>query len=461
MRHQELTNTVVLPIGSVIPGGSMSSSSLAPSHLDAPTGPEPARLVVAAPSMAHPHLRRVVEAFCSLGSGLPVELLIATTDQPEDVAPILMSSCAGLDLTAAAPIDLVHLDDVTTLKAGDLGVFLGGEGGNANLAAALDWISARRSEGPAAPPAATPQPTRAVPSAPAVTRSGPPPLAVVLGHSEVAAERLEHLRTVAGEHREVERRIGAIAGVDAMSRVAEVCRPLGWIDGYLSMIDAQFVYDMVAAVRPTRVLEIGTASGYSAAVILRALADAHVPLTAADGRPAVLSYDIATTCYWDASRRVGSAVAELVPNLAPGVEFITGTSVDAAATLAPAGAQLAFIDANHEHPWPTIDVLMTARLLRPGSWIILHDVRLEACGELYGRIMGADPQWHQHGSQVLFEHWPYERLIERITPGTNIAAIRLPEDRTLTVRDLANALLVPWEAQVPDSVLAALETLES
>ena len=420
-------------------------------------GTEPPRLVVAAPALDHADLRQVIEAFCSFGDRIDAALVVAGTDRPEDMAPALLAACTGLDLAAAGPIDLVHLDDVAPLGAGELGLFLGGDGGAANLAGALHWLAVR------AAASGLPVPTAAAPAVPAPSRPAPrrgnPPLAVVLGHPDDEAGRLAHLQRELGDDRETTRRLGRPGRGDALARVAQVCRPLDWIDGYLSLTDAQFLYDVVAAVRPTRVIEVGSASGYSAAVILRALADAQVPLTAADGRPAVLSFDIATQCYWDTARRVGSAVAELVPDLAHGAAFVTGTAVDAAA-LPPASASMAFIDANHDHPWATLDLLLLARVLRPGSWVVLHDVRLAACGQLYGELTGTGTVWSQHGAQHLYDHWPYERLIERIAPSTNIAAIRLPVDRTIGLADVHDGLALPWEGRVPDDVLAAVRALD-
>lgn len=475
----------------------------------------PLRLVIAAPRLDHPDLVRVLEAWCDLGPTETAALVVATTDDPEEVAPVLLQGCAHLDLGAAGPIDLVDVDEVTALSPGELGLFLGGQDAAANLQACLDWIAARRPAGavptldvssiaaaiaaatPAAPapadgvvvsaptttsfrrqaptpaagaavssaapapapapPAPAPAPRRPEPKA-ARRRTAPPPLAVVLGHPDDPAERVAHLEREVGRDRQVPRRLGAPHGVDALARVADVCRPLDWIDGYLSLGDAQFLYDVVAAVRPTRIVEIGSASGYSAAVMLRALADTQVPLVAADGRPAILSFDIATECYWDRSHRVGSAVGELVPDLVGGAEFVQGTSI-AASALAPASASLAFIDANHDHPWATLDLLLLSRVLRPGSWVVLHDTRLALCGRLYADKTGTGAVWNQNGAAHLFETWQYERLAERTTPGTNIGAVRLPVDRLLGIADVHDSLARGWETRVPDEVLAAVRAL--
>jgi predicted O-methyltransferase YrrM len=436
-----------------------STDPQAPGDQGSPVVP---RLVVAAPALDHVDLIAVMEAFCGLGDDAAATLVVATTEPPDQVASVLLASCRHLDLGAAGPIDLVQVDDISPLGPGELGLYLGGDHARAHLSAALGWLAARRprlaSPVAAAPPVSPSVPTIASPltavESPQATRT-PPPLAVALGHPTDVSGRVAHLERELGPERRAVRRLGQPARADGYRRVAEVCRPLGWIDGYLSLTDAQFLYDVVAAARPTRLIEVGSASGYSAAVALRALADVDVPLVAADGRPAILSFDIATHCYWDASRRIGGAVTELVPDLAHGVQFIEGTSLDASA-LPAASASLAFVDANHEHPWASLDVLLLARVLRPGSWIVLHDVRLGACAELYREITGTAVEWDQRGAQHLYDHWPFERLIERISPSTNIAAIRLPGDRVVGIADIHDALAQPWQCEVPEPVVAAV-----
>ncbi len=264
------------------------------------------RLVVAAPTLDHGDLIAVMEAFCGLGPDAAAMLVVATSEPPEEVVPALLAACGHLDLGAAGPVDLVQVDDIAPLGPGELGLYLGGDHARAHLSAALGWLAARRpqlaSPVALAPPVSPAVPTvasalTAVDPAPAPAPRTPPPLAVALGHPAEPAGRVAHLERELGPERRTVRRLGQPARADGYRRVAEVCRPLAWIDGYLSLTDAQFLYDVVAAVRPTRLIEVGSASGYSAAVALRALADVDVPLVAADGRPAILSFDIATQCY--------------------------------------------------------------------------------------------------------------------------------------------------------------------
>jgi hypothetical protein len=312
---------------------------------------------------------------------------------------------------------------------------------------------------PSAAPAPSPLATPVAPPRPA--RVGPPPLAEVLGHPASAPRRLAHLRATVPPVRPVPRRFGRKSDARALERVADVCRPVPWIDGYLSLTDAVFLYDMVTSVKPDRVLEIGTASGYSAAVILTALHDAGVPLRHADGGAALVSYDLSPVCYWDPSHPVGDAVAELVPDLRHGLELRQGTSLDASRDFADAPAGLAFVDANHAHPWPTIDLLLVSRVMQPGAWMVMHDVRLQACRRLYEKRTGLPAGWTQTGAEVAFGSWPHEKLPDTSGPGANIGAVRLPGTRRLAAPDLEAALAVPWEETPPPEVLGAIEPVEA
>ncbi|MEC9373250.1 MAG: hypothetical protein VYC34_05370, partial [Planctomycetota bacterium] len=73
----------------------------------------------------------------------------------------------------------------------------------------------------------------------------------------------------------------------------------------------------------------------------------------------------------------------------------------------------------------------------------------------YEAATGEKVDWNAKGAQVLFEHWPFEKL--RGGHGcANIGAIRLPEDRDLTLTDLAEIIDIEWEATPSDGVRRTL-----
>jgi predicted O-methyltransferase YrrM len=277
--------------------------------------------------------------------------------------------------------------------------------------------------------------------------------------ARVRASLLENKPT----HRSVRSRFGLDEDDRTICRLTERLIVPGWVDGCVRPVDAMFLYDLIAGVGPNRIVEIGTASGVSAAVLLLALHDTGVPVVDASGRPAVLSFDLHPYCYFARTTPVGSAVAEMVPELAHGFRSHPRLlAPDVPGLLEGETVDMAFIDADHRHPCPTADLLALIPALSPGAWVALHDIALaEACEE-HNRLTGDDADWNEHGAEWLFEHWPFEKL--RGEPagnkigGRNIGAIRIPSDRPVTPDDLRALIALPWETEPNERLLGALES---
>lgn len=262
-----------------------------------------------------------------------------------------------------------------------------------------------------------------------------------------APERLSRLRAHAATHEAVRSRWGVPIDPSVLEAIAGAYSPPEWAVGAIGLLDAMFLWDMVACVRPRRMVEVGVASGTSTAVLLRAIDALGEGVVDAAGEPRLSSYELHPFCYFDRSRPVGSAVAEMAPALAHGLSLRTGrTAGDAGRDLAPASIDLAFVDADHRHPCPTADVLALAPAMRRGAWIILHDIDLPAAAARYERAHGTTVDWHQAGAQILFDRWPFERL-RGVGEAGNIGAIRLPDDRSLSRDDLREAIGVRWEVE--------------
>lgn len=95
----------------------------------------------------------------------------------------------------------------------------------------------------------------------------------------------------------------------AITNVDGVQAAPGWVRGATPPGDAAFLRRMVAAHAPARVLELGVAAGVSSAYLLEAL-DALPDV--AGGRE-LRSCDVQATCYFDAARATGEAVATMYP----------------------------------------------------------------------------------------------------------------------------------------------------
>ena len=212
--------------------------------------------------------------------------------------------------------------------------------------------------------------------------------------------------------------------------------PPAWVTGATPVRDAVFLLQMVAAQAPVRVAEIGVAAGVSSAVLLYALDS----LPGEGRQRELISCDSEAACYFDACRQTGEAVREIYPRHRSRWRLETG--IDArrlARTLNPGSVDLTFIDANHSHPWPLLDLLHLTACARPGSWIVLHDINLPVL----------KPQFQAWGAKWLFDAWPFEKIAGG-APRFNIGAVKLPDDFSRLVPVAVELLERAWES-APDA----------
>ncbi|MDX2017307.1 MAG: class I SAM-dependent methyltransferase [Planctomycetota bacterium] len=217
-------------------------------------------------------------------------------------------------------------------------------------------------------------------------------------------------------------------------RVASAFKPPAWVQGGVFLEDAVFLADLIAALSPARIVEIGTCSGVSTALMLRARRWLGLPDAArsdagpetGSSSPAIVSFDVTDWLYFDPTRLVGSAIASLASGADAGIELRRGTALDAGRELAPGSVELALIDADHRHPHPCADLAMLAPALAPGAWVAIHDVNLSSVCDAWERTFGEEFPFRQVGPRTLLEHWRGE---SRVSAGVhrNIAALRWPE----------------------------------
>jgi predicted O-methyltransferase YrrM len=220
------------------------------------------------------------------------------------------------------------------------------------------------------------------------------------------------------------RRVCASHAVDALYPAP------AWAAGALPRDDAEFLFETILAHQPATVVEIGVASGVSSAVILSAL----------DALPdsvsrTLTSCDIVPRCYFDAQYATGDAVRTMYP--ASRARWMLDTNLDTrrlSQTMAPASIDLLFIDANHYHPWPLLDLLHLSVAARPWSWVVLHDINLP-------HVSPALQAW---GAKWLFEAWPLAKITGG-GPDGNIGAVQLPDDPRMLIPTAKRLLQRRWE----------------
>jgi len=210
--------------------------------------------------------------------------------------------------------------------------------------------------------------------------------------------------------------------------------------GAIGMGDLLFLHAFVSVVAPDRVVEIGTLSGFSAAVIADAVAQHQRPESES---VLVDTIDLSQRCLTDPTKPVGFVIPQLVPHLSSRIRVHGGQDAGYLEQIARAGElQLVFIDADHQHPRPTLDLIRVSRFVRPGGWVVVHDIDLGSLAERMRAAGVAVEHGAPSGAQWLFEAWPFEKI-----SGGNIGALRLPSKVRNLVPFALAMLRIPSELE--------------
>lgn len=209
--------------------------------------------------------------------------------------------------------------------------------------------------------------------------------------------------------------------------------------GGIGARDFFFLTALVGILAPRRVIEIGTLTGFSAAIIAAAIHRQH----GNSSEISVETIDALVHCIIDETRPIGFEISELIPDLASTVRVHTGRKSDFAREL---GARdtfgLGFVDADHRHPWPLLDVLRLAPYIQSEGWIVLHDIQLGTYGKAL-REAGQAPEGETpYGAEWLFDRWPFQRI-----RSAHIGAVRLPSRKAALVPFALTLMEEPFEVE--------------
>jgi predicted O-methyltransferase YrrM len=201
--------------------------------------------------------------------------------------------------------------------------------------------------------------------------------------------------------------------------------------------DYFFLTAFVSILAPQRIIEIGTLTGFSAGVIAAALRRRH----GQDGATWVDTIDIRAECAIDQTRPSGFEIAASFPELASMIRLHIPRDASFVSQLATRNElELAFIDADHRHPYPLLDLLQLAPYHRSKGWMVLHDIQLGTSMRKAieaGQTLRWDPVY---GAEWLFNHWPFQKI-----SGGNIGAVQLPEQRSALVPFALRMMSIPFE----------------
>lgn len=213
------------------------------------------------------------------------------------------------------------------------------------------------------------------------------------------------------------------------------------------MLDSRFLFAEAVAARAPTVVEIGTASGVSSAILAQAQAAAH-DAGLIDGAR-VVSYDISPMYYANPELPVGAAVEEMVEtDVAARVEFRNPAgAVDLPRLHEPDELRFVFIDASHSHPWPTLDLLAILPVVAPGASVLMHDINLPVI----------HPQFPDWGAKHVFDGLEVEKCGNPDDDPPNIGKIVIPDDKEgLREQLVAIARAHEWEVEPDPAVVQQL-----
>jgi predicted O-methyltransferase YrrM len=195
--------------------------------------------------------------------------------------------------------------------------------------------------------------------------------------------------------------------------------------GMLPGPDIFFAAAATSIVRPRVAIEIGTASGSSAAVIAKMIALRQAEAGTFTSEPLVHTIDNKANYVFDATKPVGFAIELLTPELRDRIVVHARQDSSHCRQLLRTGElTFAFIDGNHQHPWPLVDVLQVQQMMESG-WILMHDIDLPG---LTARAVAAGQQVDHtpaSGAKNVFDLWPYEKV-----RAGNIGVIKIPTERS-------------------------------
>lgn len=221
-----------------------------------------------------------------------------------------------------------------------------------------------------------------------------------------------------------------------------------WITGSLSESDTRFLFRMTLEYALDEIIELGTGSGFSTAILCQALNWLNkAGLIRRDFR--VLSYDASPYFYADKSRRVGDAAREQLPlDLLDHISFRHRyRALDVARRHGANSVGMMFIDANHNHPWPTLDLLAVLHCLKPDGILVFHDINLPL----------VNPAFSAWGVKYLFDGLRVEKRFPKDVDLPNIGSIRVPQDKRELRGQLADILFRnEWQGYVPNRYLRKL-----
>ena len=191
--------------------------------------------------------------------------------------------------------------------------------------------------------------------------------------------------------------------------------------GTIGLHEFLFLTAFASILAPERAIEIGTLAGFSAAVIAAAIRRQHP-----DQRGTLVdTIDRNTHSVVEADKPVGFQIPDIIPNFANAVRVHAPADSGIVRELARRDElHFSFIDADHRHPRPLLDLVRLTPYVRSGGWILFHDIQWGTMGRKTVEA-GQTLRWGaSYGAEWLFDYWPFRKI-----SGGNIGAIQMPDEK--------------------------------
>lgn len=223
--------------------------------------------------------------------------------------------------------------------------------------------------------------------------------------------------------------------------------------GTIGLRDYLFLSAFASILAPERAVEIGTLAGFSAAIIAAALHRRHPNPEGV----LVETIDKNTHCVVENDKQVGFQIADIIPDFPDAVRVHAPADSEAIKEFAGRGElQLVFIDANHQHPVPLLDLLRAAPYVRSGAWILLHDIKLGTLGRASIESDHNVQRGALFGAEWLFGYWPFRKIA-----GGNIGAVQMPVQKTALIPAALQLMALPFEMNVDSHAIVQRQLYQS
>jgi hypothetical protein len=206
-----------------------------------------------------------------------------------------------------------------------------------------------------------------------------------------------------------------------------------WKVGYGSIAPDEVLYvqDLIRQHRPQAFIEIGMASGLSGGLISLLLEE--------NGGERFVTLDHNNTFFGDKTKENGFLLEEIYPAGEVKVEKLPfHTAVD----IPRLGQrfQMAFVDANHQHPWPLIDTLCLYPFLDGPRIVLHHDLNLYRLQR--DKIYGIGPKY-------LHDQFPESHRDVSTANSGNIFSVSLDLPQEQMEKIAIDAFALPWSLRTP------------